>query len=138
MKKLIPLLAFVAVLLFAACATLQPGADKFVVRVEQTQLGASATLDFVLHLDNADRGYWRSNAPAFHDFCEWLRTPVPIDRATYARALAMQLNVQSLKVAYKANRNGGTSNALYLAADVLSMACSQANSWSNILTLNKH
>lgn len=120
------------------CATVDPGQSTFVVRVEQTQEGAAATFDFVLQTDQLNRGFWRTNAPAFHNFCEWLRTPVPFGQMQLQRALAMQANVQELKKTYKTNRDAGSSNQLYLAWQTLSTAISQANSWSNIVVLPVH
>ena len=126
---LLPLLA-----LFISCATLNPGADPFVVRVEQAQTGASATFDFLLHLDHANRSFWKTNAPEFHKFAEWLRTPQPYGTNTFARAVVIQLNLSDLKLEYKAAKTAGNSNALYTALAVLKAAMAQCNSWSNILT----
>lgn len=138
--SLLSLLATVALVptLFSGCATLEPGADPFVVRVEQTQEGAKATLDLAVHLDNADRGFWRTNAPAFHQFCEWLRTPIPYKGETLQRGLEIQENVQDLKVEYKQSRTTYNSNLLWSAYAVLSQAVSQANSWSNIVSSPVH
>lgn len=126
------------VALLDGCATLDPNADPLVVRTEQIQRGADATFDFVLHVDNADRGFWRTNAPAFHTFCEGLRTMVPYGTGTIQRVLAAELNVQQLKVRYKTNRDSGNSNALFQASSALSTLVVQANSWSNIVTLPVH
>ena len=147
MKKLYPLAPLLLLLtaltllgfLLAGCATLNPGADPLVVRVEQTLTTANATFDMVLHVDQADRGFWRTNAPAFHGFCEWLRTPV----STYAdgnqpRAVAMQLNLDGLKNDYKANKTVAGSNTLYRALLTLNAAVSQSSSWSNIITSPTH
>lgn len=116
------------------CAALQPGADPLVVRVEQTQTVAGGTLDLVLNVDHADRGFWRTNAPAFHNFCEWLRTPQRYGPGSVPRVVAIQLNVDDLKLAYKTSKTAGSSNALYSAWAVLQTAFSQATSWSNIVT----
>ena len=116
------------------CATLNPAADPFVVRVEQTQTSASASFDLVLKIDNADRGFWRTNAPAFHTFCEWLRTPQTYAAGQVPRAVAIQLNVDDLKGSYIASRTTGTSNALWSAWSVLNTAVGQASSWYNIAT----
>lgn len=115
------------------CATLQPGSDPFVVRVEQTQTAANATFDFILRIDNSDRGFWRTNAPSFHSLCEWLRTPQLYGSNSLPRAVVMQLNVDDLRLAYKASRSTGSSNALYSALAVLQAALSQSASWSNIV-----
>jgi hypothetical protein len=139
MKRLsnVPHVAVVSLLL-AGCATLNPGADPFVVRVEQTQTAAGATIDMVLRIDNADRGMWKSNAPAFHNFCEWMRTPTPYGSNTLPRSVVLQLNVDDLKLAYRASRSTGSSNALYSAWSVLQTVFSQSASWSNIISNPVH
>lgn len=119
-----------------ACSTVQSGSDPLVVRVEQFQPIAKETFSFVLGVDNADRGFWRTNAPAFHSFCETLRTPVPAPNGTpVARVIAAELNLETLKAQYKLNRSDGNSNALYQAFSAMSTLALQANSWSNIVTL---
>ena len=124
------------------CATLNKGADPLVVRAEQAELGAEATFDLILHLDNADRGYWRTNAPAFHHFAEWLRTPQQYatvkTNVVVARAVAMQLNVDDLKLEYKQVKTVDSSNSLFLAWATLNAAMGQANSWSNIISNPVH
>ena len=126
--------AFTAALVWlVACASLNPGADAFVVRVEQAQTAAGATFDLVLRVDNSDRGFWRTNAPAFHQFCEWLRTPQKMQGSNVARAVALQLNVDDLKFAYKQSNTTGNSNALWTAFRVLSAVISQADSWQVII-----
>lgn len=128
-------------LAIVGCATLNKGADPFVVRVEQTQTVANATFDFVLHVDQADRGFFRTNAPGFHAFCEWLRTPMTYAgtvTSTVPRCVDMQLNVSDLKLAYKQSRTGGNSNALYSVWVVLNSAIGQASSWSNIVATTTH
>lgn len=131
-------LTCLCMLMVHGCATVDPGQSAFVVRVEQTQAGAKETFSFVLRTDQLDRGFWRTNAPAFHTFCEWLRTPVPFGQMQIQRVLAVQANVQELKKTYKSTRDAGSSNQLYLAWQTLSTAISQANSWSNIVVLPVH
>lgn len=126
-------------LIVPGCATLAPGADPLVVRTEQVQSIAGPGIDFVLHFDNADRGFWRTNAPPFHNFCEWLRTPIPYTNGTtLPRAILMQVNVDDLKQAYKFSKTSGNSNALYTALGTLSAALNQATSWSNIVVTPVH
>lgn len=138
MKRLSYLAGLALVTLGLSCATLNPGADAFVVRVEQTQTAAGATIDMVLRIDNADRGMWKSNAPAFHQFAEWLRTPTPYGSNSLPRSIVLQLNVDDLKLAYRASRSTGSSNALYSAWSVLQTVFSQSASWSNIVTSPVH
>lgn len=135
MKKLLSL-SLLALLI--GCATLNPSADPLVVRVEQAEASANATFDFVLHTDQANRDFWKTNAPGFHSFCEWLRTPQTYGTNTVPRAVAIQLNVDDLKLTYKAAKNGPNSNALYTAWTVLNAAIVQSTSWSNIITTPTH
>ena len=127
-----------AAMLYTGCASLNPGADPLVVRTEQTLTGASSTFDFVLGFDNANRGFWKTNAPAFHNFCEWLRTPQAFGTNVVPRCVAMELNVDDLKLAYQSSKSTGNSNALYLAWSVLDSAIGQTLSWSNIITAPTH
>ena len=123
----------------AGCATLNPGADAFVVRAEQAQTAANASFDFVLHMDQVNRPFWQTNAPAFHTFCEWLRTPTPYGASlAIPRCVVMQINVDDLKLAYKASKTSGNSNALFYALSVLGTAVNQSTSWSNIVTTPTH
>lgn len=134
--KRIQSFAVLFILALSSCATIAPGSG-FIVRVERTQRVAAATLDFVLSLDEGDRDFWRTNAPAFHDFCEWLRSPSAVT-PSLQRGLAIQKSVQDLKVRYKQQTTTQNSNALYLAWAILDSTIIQANSWSNIVTSPIH
>lgn len=134
MKRLLLLIPLV----FIGCQTLNPGADPFVVRVEQTQMGALATFDFIVYMDHANRAFWRTNAPAFHNFAEWLRTPQSYGTSVVSRSVAIQLNVDDMKLAYKASKTAANSNALWSAWMVLNTAINQSLSWSNIITSPTH
>lgn len=48
--------AFILICFFSGCATLQPGADPLIVRVEQTQSVALTTLDGFLKFDLSTPG----------------------------------------------------------------------------------
>lgn len=122
----------------AGCVALDPTADPFVVRTEQAQTVAKSTFDLVLNQDHADRGFWRTNAPAFHSFCEWLRTPTPYQGTNFARCVVMQLNVDDAKLAYRASRIAANSNALYGVLALLTQAQAQAGSWQFIVTNRIH
>ena len=100
----------------------------------QTLTGASATFDFVLAIDNADRGFWKTNAAAFHKFCEGLRAPVAYNGTNVPACVPAQLNADDLKLSYQASKSAGNSNALYSAWSVLSTLLTQTGSWSNIVT----
>ena len=133
----------IAVIL-TSCAALSPGADPFVVRVEQSQTAAAATFDMILNVELASPAFWKTNAAPFYQFCEWLKTPVTYCAAASGtcipcpRCVVMQLNVDDLKVAYKASKTTGTSNALWSAWSVLNTAIAQSSSWSNIVTTATH
>ena len=118
------------------CAALQPGADPLVVRTEQLETTGTAAFDLVVNTDDANRDFWLTNAPAFHTFAEYLRTPTPILNSTniLPKGLAIIWNVDQLKVAYKANASA--SNALISAVGTLGTLVDQAGSWSNIVTNN--
>lgn len=130
-----------AAIITPGCVTPQPGADPFVIKVEQSQSLANATVQFVLDIDNSNRPFWRTNAPAYHQFCEWLRTPVPWGNPptnTLVRALAIQWNVQEAKLAYKQNRGPEGSNTLFAAWSLMNTVINQSVSWSNIVTQPVH
>lgn len=118
----------------AGCATLQPGADPLVVRTEQAQTMARSTFDMVLTIDHSDRGFWRTNAPVFHSFCEWLRTPTDYRGATVARCVSAELLVDDAKTAYKTAKSITSSNALWTSLLVLQELTTQATAWQIIAT----
>lgn len=131
--KALLVLAIPGALLFG-CAHLQSGADPFVVRVEQAQTVAAPSFDLVLRVDQANRPFWKTNAPEFHKLCEWLRTPVPYSSSNIQRVLAIQANVSDLKIRYKSSKTPENSNLLWSAWAVLDEAGKQANSWATIVT----
>lgn len=118
--------------LFVGCATLQPGADPLVVRAEQLETAAEASFQLVVSVDNSDRGFWMTNAPAFHNFAEWLRAPVALNGNTNEpRGLGMILLVDSAKMAYLSNKS--QSNVLITAISDLQAAAVQADAWATIV-----
>jgi hypothetical protein len=130
---IVALLSFDVVFISTGCVKLKPGADPIVVRAEQAEAGAKATFDLVLKTDQIDRGYWRTNAPAFHNFCEWLRQPQPVWGTNYLpRASAMIANLDNVKQDYKAAR--GSSNAVITALITLQSAVTEASAWSAVVT----
>jgi hypothetical protein len=137
LKKSFPLNLLVTIALaeicFLGCVALEKGADPLVVRVEQTETTAKATFDLILKVDHLDRGFWRTNAPAFHNFCEWLRQPQPVWKTnTLPRASAMLAGVNDIKLEYKAAR--ASSNAVMTALATLQETLNQASAWSAIVT----
>lgn len=131
---LLPFLTGAGCVLFSPVA---PGADPVVVNIERGQIMAESGFDTVLALDESDRGFWRTNAPAFHNFCEDLRRPVPWNadgRTTLPRYLAAQLQVSRLKQDYKAAKSSASSNAVVSAELSLKALLGQTTAWLTIVT----
>jgi hypothetical protein len=115
------------------CAQLRPGADPIVVRAEQTEAAAKSTFDLILSVDHADRGFWRSNSPAFHAYCEWLRTPqIVFVTNVMPRASAMIVSLNNVKHEYLLSKV--YSNALVSAIAVLEAANVEAGAWAGVIT----
>lgn len=130
--SLITALVISGLVIEVGCKTVSPGSDPVVVHAEQVETSASAAFDFVVNIDNSDRGFWRTNAPAFHNFAEWLRTPVPIpSNPNEPRGLGMIKQVDEAKLAYEADR--AQTNALSRAVLDLQAALDQASAWSTII-----
>ena len=121
---------------FLGCASLAPGADPIVVRTEQAETTAKSTFDLVLNVDQADRGFWRTNAPAFHGFCEWLRVPTPAGTNILPRCSAMIWSADMVKQSYKAG--AASSNTLYTVVVTLESAITQACAWTTIVNSTPH
>ncbi|MGO8839463.1 MAG: hypothetical protein ACLP7I_12025 [Limisphaerales bacterium] len=126
--------ALSAVILFAAgCASTQPGADPLVVNVERAETVGQSTFTLLLDVDNSNRPYWQTNAPAFHTFCQWLRQPQTIEGTnTQPRAIALLLSLDDVKLDYKAAQT--SSNALTEALATFQGVLSQASAWSTLIT----
>lgn len=133
-KQVVPLLAFAAVFLGAiGCAHLQPGADPIVVNVERTETVAKSSFDLVLNVDNSKRSFFATNAPGFHNFCEWLRAPQTVEETnSLPRASALLVSLDDVKLAYKAGR--ATSNEVYALLYTVQSAESQASAWMTVVT----
>lgn len=109
------------------CARLQPGADPIIVRAEQVEKSAKASFDLVLHIDGSRREWFKTNAPAFHEFCEWLRVKQDVNGHKYPRSTALIKNVDNVKVAYKQGR--ASSNDVVTIITTLDAAAAQASFW---------
>lgn len=123
--------------MMAGCAHTQPGNDPIIVNAERAQTIAGPTFDLVLETDNANRPLWKKQIPAFHDFCEWLRQPQIAQLAdgtptNVQRAIAMQLNLDKVKLDYKASKV--CSNAVLEAVAALQSIETQANAWLLVIT----
>jgi|ERR1039458_2014299 hypothetical protein len=138
MKKSTIVIALAAAVIFVtSCATLNPGADPIVVNAERVEIVAVSAFDTVVTLDNSNRGFWATNAPAFHNFAEWLRTPVTIESTNVTRrGLAMVKLVDDAKIIYKSNAS--QSNILIQAVADLQIAITQAQAWQTIVQTPTH
>lgn len=119
----------------SGCAKIQPGADPVVVNTERFLSSAQGTFLFTLQVDNADRGFWKVKAPAFHEYCETLRrpTPYPFNSTNYLPQYRVALlGLNDLKNDYKAGR--ASSNALLTALSTLQGLQQQAVAWLTITT----
>ena len=127
------LVLFTILLVFVGCATLDQGADPLIVNTERFESVADSSFQLVVSVDNADRGFWRTNAPAFHNFAEWLRTPVPTaSNPNEPRGLGMILLLDSAKMTYEVDKS--QSNVLILAISAMTNAVTQAQGWAAIVT----
>jgi hypothetical protein len=109
MKKYISICALI---LLTGCASVSTGSDPIVVRAQQTESVGYATIDTFLAIDNANRAFFMSNAPAFHSYAEWLRAPQIVNSTNvYPRGIAFMLSLDSVVQQYQA----GTVNSNQVA-----------------------
>lgn len=129
MKKLINTTLLIAALAVAGCKTIT--GDPVVVRAEQSIAIGNATLNAAVHVDDSNRAFFRTNAPAFHSFCEWLRTPVivPPLRVAEPRGIAIIESANVVKQAYKHTRGTNELNQLVQALATIETATAQAQGW---------
>jgi len=117
------------------CTQLDKNADPLIVRAEQVEASALATFDLVLNVNDSNRDFFRSNAPEFHNFAEWLRTPTPgvypDGKPTWPRSLAMIYDLHTVKLAYKTNRDAGKLNAGIHGVQAI---IAQSTSWLSRIT----
>lgn len=131
--RVAPVVALAAALFFMGCVPLAPGADPIVVRVEQTETVAKSTFDLALNVDNSNRAFFATNAPAYHSFCEWLREPQTVEETnTLPRAAALLVSLDDVKLSYKASR--ASSNDVFTALATVTSAVNQANAWLTTVT----
>ena len=121
-----------ASLLFCSgCVALAPGARPEVVRTEQSLAVANATFNGVVHVDQSNRPYFRTNAPGFHAFAEWLRQPVTLPPLTNAepRGIAIIRSANAVKNTYKSQPTTNNYAALITSLATVEAATAQAQSW---------
>lgn len=131
MKKL-----FIAALglTLLGCAALAPGADPLVVRAEQLESGANATFETFLTIDWQNHVFLATNAPAAHNFAQYLREPVMVNGTNYPRDIVFILSLNAVKQSYKAGKTG--SNDMVLAITTLQSALNQAGLYISTTSTN--
>jgi hypothetical protein len=135
MKKLLLLALSTCLLAFVilGCASVASGNDPLIVRGEQAEKGGIVIFDAVVNQDDSNRAFWKTNAPAFHAFAEWLRSPITIEQTnTLPRGVAIIKQLDDLKLAYKASAS--YSNAYYSALVTAESAITQGSAWITIST----
>lgn len=120
-----------------SCRKLDPGADPIVVRTEQFLTTAQSTFLFTLQVNQQDREFWRTKAPAFHEYCETLRRPTPYPLGNgqtnyYPQYRVALLSLNDIKRDYKLGRV--SSNALWTALVTLESVRNQGSAWLTIVT----
>jgi hypothetical protein len=124
---------FLSLALFiSGCAAVAPGNDPLVVNCERTETIAASTFDLVMKVDDSNRAFFAVSVPKFHTFVQWLREPQQVDSYTLPRCLALVMNADNVKLAYKSGR--ATSNDLVTVVATLNSAMEQAAGWLNVVT----
>lgn len=137
MKKYIVSLSLV---LLAGCAALSPGADPIVVRAQQSESVGYATIDTFLKIDNANRGFFVTNAPALHNYAEWLRQPQIVNGTNvYPRGIAYFMSLDNIVVQYQQGlvNSNQVANVLANVETVINQAQYYIASTSAAVTTNK-
>jgi len=141
-------LPFTATILFAwsliacvliignGCISTASTPENIIIRAEQAESGTLAAFNFVVNSDDVNRSFWQTNAPAFHQFAEWLRTPITNNGVVTRRGLYMIKQVNDAKVLYRSNPT--QSNILWTAISALELAQNQAKGWQLIATSPTH
>lgn len=119
--------------LLLGCVAVKPGNDPLVVQTERALTVSEATFRLCLQVDHSDRGFWKAKAPAFHEFCEDLRTPTVYQVTnTLPRYRVALLSVADVKRDYQTAKT--SSNALFTALATLQSFQTQAGAWLTIVT----
>lgn len=131
------MLGAVSLLLIVLTGCLAPGAkltgDPIIIRAEQTESIAYSTFDMALKIDDANRDFWKTNAPDLHKFAEYLRQPVPVTNktipadgrpTTIPRGASFVLSLDTVKLAYKQGK--ATSNEVVTVLATVESAVTQS------------
>lgn len=114
----------IALLAGPGCATIDKNADPLVVRVEQTETMTLATVRTFLKLDNDNRAFFKTNAPALHAYAEFLRVKQPNGDRRYVAYLR---SLNQVKLDYKAGR--ASSNDVVRVVGVVQSVLAQVNQY---------
>lgn len=125
MKHLSRLLALLAVVTFAGCASLEPSADAVAVRAEQTVATAFNVFDAFLNLEHANRDLVKAKAPAIHAFAERLRAPVTVDGQQVPWGISLIQSANRTRLAYKANRTPDNQASMAAGLSALARAANE-------------
>lgn len=136
MKKSLNLsLVLISLLLVGGCATIGPGNDPLVVETERVLTVSQGTFELVTTVDDANRQFWKTNAPPFHEFVEWLRTKVTLNETNIMRrGPAMLQSLNNVKLEYKQHK--ASSNAVYTALATVQSALNEAQTWLATVNTN--
>jgi len=115
-RRLLPLSL---VVILAACAPLQPGADPVVVNAERTANLAADTFDTFLKIEYDNRAALQTLSPAIHQYAETVRAKGP----TWLASL------RALTKAYKFNRSSENKASLQTAIAVVTAAMQESNKY---------
>lgn len=137
MKFFKNLILSLALLLIPACATVEEGQSKIVVRAEQSVEILANTVITFLKIEHENRRLVQEKFPAVHEYAEWLRTPVRkvgTSNETVRRYEQIIKSTLEVKDAYKKNRNPENEQRLIQALATAEELLRQIQ--INIATLN--
>lgn len=136
-KAILPVLlcaGLAATMLYSSsCASVAPGADPIEVRAEQTIAVASDTFDELLKLEYQNVELVRSNAPAVHRFCEYMRQPVVLGTNTWPRDIAIIESATTVRKVYKANRNAANRASLISGLATVEASLAEAQKYMTMI-----
>lgn len=129
---------FTAMMLLASligCASIQKGQDPLIVEAERVLTIGKGTLELVTAVDEANRAFWATNAPAYHQFVESLRQKVVFNETNIMRrGPAILVSLDNIKLQYKASK--ASSNALITAIATGDSVLREAQMWLATVNTN--
>lgn len=136
MKKSLHLsLVLFSLLLVGGCATILPGNDPLVVETERVLTIGQGTFELVTTIDDANRSFWKTNAPPFHEFVEWLRTKITLNETNIVRrGPGMLQSLNNVKIEYKQHK--ASSNSVYTVLATVQSALNEAQTWLATVNTN--